>query len=515
MQMKLTLDRSFVRITVIAIIVLLELAIFFRFANIERKVYWYDEALTSLRVTGHTQKEFVQEVFTGDVVPISKVQQYQSLEPDKGLDDTFQALAGNAEHPPLYYLLVRLWIDCFGDSTIAIRSLSAIFSFMAIPCMYWLGRELFRSLSTSWLAVALLSVSPLHVLYAQEARQYSLWIVTILLSSAALLRAIRRPAIATWGLYVLSSSLGLYTFLFSALVMLAHGVYVVFLERWRLTKTLVAYLIASIATGLTFTPWALLILKTSSKIDKVTASGQADPNLILLAKAWIKNLGCVFVDVKLGDVTSLIVLLLVGVSLYLLCRQAPRHIWLFITTLIGVTTLTLMVGDLFLGWSLSSTARYLFPGYIGVQLAVAYGLSRQMIFARPQWQTLWRVATVAIISGGIVSCLMISNAKIWWSKDSSQYNLAIAATINHAEKPLLISDTSALNAGQILSLSHLLDKHVQLMLLKQNFTPPSISEQFSNIFLFNPSKQLKTHLETLYTFKDADARIDFWELKKT
>lgn len=39
--------------------------------------------------------------------------------------------------------------------------------------------------------MALIAVSPFHVLYAQEAREYSLWTVTILLSSAALLRAMR------------------------------------------------------------------------------------------------------------------------------------------------------------------------------------------------------------------------------------------------------------------------------------------------------------------------------------
>lgn len=514
MQMKLAFDQPFIRITLVVLIILLELAIFFRFAHIERKVYWYDEALTALRVTGHTQGEFVQEVFTGDVVPVSTIQQYQRLEPEKGLDDTLQALAGNAEHPPLYYLLARFWINCFGDSTAAIRSLSAVISLMAFPCMYWLCQELFRSPSTSLVAIALLAVSPLHVLYAQEAREYSLWIVTVLLSSAALLRATKRPSLVNWSIYAISAALGLYTFLFSALVMLAHGIYISIMERLRLTKTLIAYLIASLFSVLAFFPWALLILKTSSKIDKVTASAQASADLIALVKKWIKNLGCVFFDLNLGDVTGPIVFLLVGFALYFLCRQAPQPIWLFVIALIGATTVTLMIGDLFLGWSLSSTARYLFPGYVGVQLAVAYLLSKQMIFTRPKWQKIWRVATVAIISGGVASCLLISNSQTWWNKDASQYNLEMAETINHTEKPLLVSDTSSLNAGEILSLSHLLDNHVQLMLLTQKATPSPISEQFSNVFLFNPSKQLKEHLENIYSLKEAHDRIDFWELEK-
>jgi uncharacterized membrane protein len=514
MQMKLDLSQSFVRITLIALIVLLELAIFFRFAHIERKVYWYDESLTALRITGHTQTEFVQEVFTGDVVPVSTIQQYQQLEPEKELDDTFQALAGNAEHPPLYYTLARLWIDCFGDSITAIRSLSAVISLLAFPCMYWLCRELFDSPPTAWMAMALLSVSPLHILYAQEAREYSLWIVTTLLSSAALLQAVKRPSLTNWSIYAVSAALGLYTFLFSTLVMLAHGIYVVLMERLRLTKKLIAYFIASICSVLTFVPWALIILKTSSKIDQVTTSGQTDIDLVPMIKAWVKNLGCVFFDLNLGDITGPLTLLLVGFALYFLRRRAPQRISLFIMALIGATTVTLMLGDLLLGWSLSTTARYLFPGYVGVQLAVAYLLSKQMVLSRPKWQTIWRFITVAIISGGLASCLMISNSQTWWTKDKSQYNFEIAEIINNAETPLLISDTSSLNAGDILSLSHLLDEHVQLMLLTQRLTPPPIADRFSNIFLFNPSNQLQAHLETIYSLEEAHGRIDLWELKR-
>ncbi|MEG3987264.1 hypothetical protein QUA13_08880 [Microcoleus sp. S28C3] len=42
-----------------------------------------------------------------------------------------------------------------------------------------------------WIAVGLLAVSPLHVLYAQEARPYCLWPALILISCASLLRAMR------------------------------------------------------------------------------------------------------------------------------------------------------------------------------------------------------------------------------------------------------------------------------------------------------------------------------------
>ena len=40
--------------------------------------------------------------------------------------------------------------------------------------MYWLCLELFESSVTAWLAVAIIAISPFQIVYAQEARPYSL-----------------------------------------------------------------------------------------------------------------------------------------------------------------------------------------------------------------------------------------------------------------------------------------------------------------------------------------------------
>jgi uncharacterized membrane protein len=50
------------------IIVLLVLGVFFRFLNLDRKVYWDDETITSLRVSGYTIEEMSQQVFDGSVI---------------------------------------------------------------------------------------------------------------------------------------------------------------------------------------------------------------------------------------------------------------------------------------------------------------------------------------------------------------------------------------------------------------------------------------------------------------
>ncbi|WP_198648936.1 glycosyltransferase family 39 protein, partial [Cyanothece sp. BG0011] len=96
-----------------------------------------------------------------------------------------------AQLPPLYFLLVKLWVSLFGNSVTVTRSLSAILSIISCLVLYLLCKELFELNIVAWLAMALLAVSPFYVIYSQEARPYSLWLLTSLWSNWMLLRSLR------------------------------------------------------------------------------------------------------------------------------------------------------------------------------------------------------------------------------------------------------------------------------------------------------------------------------------
>jgi uncharacterized membrane protein len=189
-------------------IILLALGIFFRFVNLDRKVYWGDEVFTSFRLSGYTVAELKQQIGNGRVVSIEDFQRYQYPSPEKNAADTVKTLAlEDSQHVPLYYVMTRFWVQWFGNSVTATRSFSAVISLLVFPCLYWLCKELFESPVITWVAIALIAVSPFQVLYAQEARPYSSWIVMIFLSSAALLRAMRVKTKASWGIYGLTVTL--------------------------------------------------------------------------------------------------------------------------------------------------------------------------------------------------------------------------------------------------------------------------------------------------------------------
>jgi uncharacterized membrane protein len=52
------------------IITLLAIGIFFRFVNLDRKIYWGDEVATSLMISGYTQAEMNQQLWNGRVISV-------------------------------------------------------------------------------------------------------------------------------------------------------------------------------------------------------------------------------------------------------------------------------------------------------------------------------------------------------------------------------------------------------------------------------------------------------------
>lgn len=488
------------------IIVVLGLGILFRFVNIDKKIYWRDEAFTSLRISGNTKTELVEKIYDGHIIGIPDLQKYQYLDHEKSVINTIYGLAvEEPQLPPLYFVMVRFWVEHFGNSVTIIRSFSAIISLFVFPCIYWLCLELFDLRLTGWVAIALIAVSPFHILYAQEARPYSLWTVSILLSSAALLRALRLQTRLSWSMYAIAGIWALYTFLLSALMLIGYGVYVFIIERFQFTKRVISYLLASLVTLVTIAPWILVVVTNFSQAESRTSWSSQKFSLLSLLMMWVGNISRIFVDFGVGSddhlnkeklilliPTILILLALVGYAIYFICSHTPKQAWLFIVTLIGFTAISLIIPDLIFGGRRSGVARYLIPCYLGIQLTVAYLFSSKVasIDVNTRWQKLWQVVMIILISSGVLSCVVSSQSTVWWNKDSNYY-IPVAQIINQTSSPLVISDSEP---EYLLSLSYLLDSKVQFQLVVIPKVP-IISNNFSNLFLYRPTKKLRQVLE--------------------
>jgi uncharacterized membrane protein len=512
---------------------LLTTGIFFRFYNLDKKVYWYDEVHTSLWISGHTWPE-VRQLIGGREIDIRELQQFQSINHERGLLKTISSLSkSDPQHPPLYYGLVRLWADLFGDSISAVRSFSVFAGLLVFPFLFWFCRELFKDDRVAWISVILVAVSPFHVLYAQEARQYSLWTVTILFSSAALLRALRMKTISGWSLYSVAIAIGIYTHTLFLLVIAAHGVYVfgnylseIYWKPFRLPKILVFYIGATLAGLIVFMPWAYCIIANFSRVEGNLSWLTKEGNPFYLMGMWGFNFSSIFYDadhtykalenfnmgVLLSYFIRVLMLILAAYSTVFIYIKKPKHIWLNILTLIFVPFLLLALPDLLYGGRRSGWGiRFLIPCYVGVEVAVAYLLSKKMVDDSLLTQKIWKGIAAVVIACGIVSCGISSQAERWWNK-GAKYNLPqLSSVINRARRPLLIINPS----GTLLSFSHLLKSETRIY---APGTPDTfhIPKGFRDVFVFRPSSAVRKKIEQENGFKleRVDTKGGLWRLTK-
>jgi uncharacterized membrane protein len=84
---------KWLRLLFILSLIILCIGIAFRVTNIDRKVYWHDEAYTSLRISGYTMKEFERGAYANRDKSIRYLQKFQRFKPGSQLKDTIHSLA--------------------------------------------------------------------------------------------------------------------------------------------------------------------------------------------------------------------------------------------------------------------------------------------------------------------------------------------------------------------------------------------------------------------------------------
>lgn len=203
--------------------------------------------------------------------------------------------------------------------------------------------------------------------------------------------------------------------------------------------------------------------------------------------------------------------------IYFLYSRTPKQVWLFILTLIGVTALFLLLPDLIFGGRRSGVSRYIIPCYLGIQISVAYLLATKIISANLYQQKFWKALMAVLISGGIFSCGISSQAETWWTKIDSSNLPESARIINKAAHPIVLTESSGVDSLNIVSLSYLLEPKVRLQLMaKLNIF--KIPDGFSDIFLLNPYQELldqleqekKIKIERVYTYTS-----NVWQFQKS
>ena len=502
----------------ILLIVIISLGILFRFAQLDNKVYWPDEAATSLRISGFTLEELKTDLIDGPELSTEQMLKYQYPNAEKGVTDTIRSIVvEDPQHPPLFFLLLRNWVNLFGHSLVSLRSLAAVFSLLMLPAVWWLCQELFQSRTVSWIAVALLSVSPVQVIYAQEARHYSLWMLLTALSSAALLKALRVKTLQSWTAYSLSVALGLYTHLFFGLVAIGHGIYTLAVSR--LNRDSRNYLLSSGIALLSFVPWLLILFNREDEFEGVSWMDQATSLPSFLIR-FVGILSRTFVDLGVSPTDSLfsmlfvspLVLLTVGFSLLALAvvvRRTPFRVWFFLITLCGVTSAVIFMSYLVSGKVIAVT-RYALPIALGMHIATAYLLAESFrapsrLLGNPP---LWRTTGAVLLSAGVLSCFIRSGTPVWWNQlpEFNRETPNVAQVLNQHPNALVMVDASSaidfnmtLLQGLVHSVHQDLDFRVILETDPASLIQPSQRDTFVYFPFIDSIESLEQRIATKYS----------------
>jgi len=528
-------------------LILVLLGVFFRFAYLDQKVFWNDEVYSTVPVLGHRveeiTREWLQRSAEGFVTAGEAWQRYQSFAPGATMGSTLASLAQEEpQNSPLYFVLSHIWLASTGDTTLGMRSLAALISLLSLPAVYFLCQELFQSGAIAWLGVGLTAVSPLHIIYAQEARQYSLLIVATLVSSWLLLRALRLHHGFSWLIYSVSVAVGLYAQPFFGFVAIAHAVYTFLLEPISL-KRFRPYLSATGLGFLLYAPWLWWIV---TGLDRISPwRGRTDLPLPQLLGRWLLNLARTFGDFPGGQQSlydlrlhplnpmlylTVLVVGLVGYGGWYLIGTTERKTWLFLVTLTIFPAIFLVGADLLLGGIRSTIPRYLLPSYLGVQLVVAGLLGKKWMEGRSflsssrKYSRRWIGLGALILTLGCVSCALMVPRQTWWSKYSNYYDPAIVQLIHQSEQAIVISES----ALRLLSLSYLLQPDTILHLGEETAPPPlSRFPAAADIYIYDArasATRLKEQLEAAsdrrfeLVFREPfgfiDGHMQLWKLQR-
>jgi hypothetical protein len=181
---------------------------------------------------------------------------------DRPLADIPHALRLDGS-PPLYYLLLHVWMSVFGTSEEATRAMSVVCALLAVPVAFWAANAMFGQ-RAGWMAAVLTATNPFLTRFAQEARMYALLALLALIACGAFGRAFtgedsiraRRP----WAICLaVTLALMLYTHNWALFFATACGVVWLFL-LWRASgerrrELLITGLVAFGGALLLYLPW--------------------------------------------------------------------------------------------------------------------------------------------------------------------------------------------------------------------------------------------------------------------
>jgi uncharacterized membrane protein len=475
-----------------------------RFFRLDQKLYWVDEVATSTHVTG--QKDALLSVQLERLRPtqLGQVQKLLILSPKASMTGTIRSLRENdPHHTPLYYLLLNRWAWGFGLAPARLRLLSSLFSFLSLFAIAWLAFELFESKTIAAMSALVFAASPFELIYAQQAREYSFWVLLILVTTGIFLKLMRRP---TWLLaiaYAVFSSALLYTHLFSIWILVAHGCAAIILFRNR--RKLLIYAAAILTALLLFTPWVAVLRTRLSQVRDLNSGVSETLSPTLYLETFVLNLVRPVLDLDLPSyqhlpyrearilVPLLVILILVvaSIALFAIRASALQRTVLFALGLWNIVPLVAL--DAVAGGRRALLPRYDSASWIVLHLVVAFACVYGFESRKRALQIGSALAIATMLLAGIITDRLYFLHRTWWTTRPSDLAQTADFLDSQQESLELIVDEEQFSTFSLVSLSYFL-RDMPLVLVRNDISIRDFSP--GTAFVLQPTSELVSLIQS-------------------
>ncbi len=235
-------------------------------------------------------------------------------------------IAGGADtHPPLYPVLLFVWLRLFGSTAFATRSLSVLIGTLAVPLIFVFAKRLVPDRPrVKWFAALLATVSPLLIYYSQETRMYELVAVLALASMYLMLRVTDQPSARTRGAYFIATLLAMYTHYSAFFVIAAQDIFALF-HRRKDRAALLHWITLQVVLAIAYVPWIIvqtsfLSGKANSRFDEWDWRGIE----MIFGKTFLSFSAGLTVDYPIIQIATVVFLAIAALGVFALIKKFER-----------------------------------------------------------------------------------------------------------------------------------------------------------------------------------------------
>ena len=340
-------------------------------------------------------------------------------------------------HPPLFYWLLKIWSLLFGNSELALRSLSLFFGGIAIVFGYLLTNRLFNQ-KTARISLIFMVLSPMLIRYSQEARMYTMVAAIALAATFVLTYAINTKKKLPWVIYGILVGLGMWVHYYAAIIWIAHFIWRfdnvrrtakkgefrrdLFSKDWMLS------FYVAIAV---FLPWLPFFIGQSLVVQIsgfwIPPVNLGTPLNFLTNAVYYRDLGDTTAWLAFGIIAAAVFLTVLAYRVYKSFNITDRQSFRLIMALAFVPIVVLFL----ISVPIRSTFidRYLITSTIGIALFIGVTLSYGYKYLRIRWRYILTVFIAILMIIGIANVYYLGN----YNKntfDSNQTRQIVQAAID-------------------------------------------------------------------------------------